>query len=384
MKTGHFCIGIFYLGLVLTPARAEFLPNLWNFLSQPSSVHGVAVPRPLPGREAPPPLITETSPENEGQTTIEPLIEDARPKASETTSPDSGMVTGWDGKRLSILGIDRSAFPEILILLQVRDPNGLPSLQINLNGFEVSEDEAPQPISNVAPAVPAQYPGDPISLAILIDSSGSMQKHMGAVKAAATRFVQRLRDDDQAAVIGFCSQPVQLSPMTKSKKRMVKGINNLYPRGFTALYDSVYMGVENLRGCGGRKAIVLLTDGKDDDGTGVQLSHVSLEKVVSAAQRLHVPIYIIGIGPEIGQDVLERMANETGGEFLQAPTGTDIDDLYTEIARELGRGDEGYVSITYRATEDEKDGTKRTVIIRYSGANAVATYPAPRKFPWIF
>ena len=384
MKTGHFCIGFLSLVVVYSPAWGEFFPSLWSLLSQPSSVHGVAVPRPLPGTDPLPSPPIESLPEEQEQTTVEPLIQDARPKDSGIPSPSTEIVSRWDGQRLNILGIDRSEFPEILVLLQVRDPNGLPSLEINLNGFEVSEDEAPQPINHVAPAVPAQYPGDPISLAILVDSSGSMQKHMGLVISAATRFVQRLRDDDQAAVVGFCSQPVQLSPMTKSKKRMIKGINNLYPRGFTALYDSVYLGVENLRGCGGRKAIVLLTDGKDDDGTGAQLSQTSLDRTISAAQKLHVPIYIIGVGSEIGRDVLERMANDTGGEFLHAPTSADIDDLYTEIARELGRGDEGYVSITYRATEDEKDGSTRTVIVRYAGANAVATYPAPKKFPWIF
>ncbi len=384
MKTGHFFTGILCLAAVITPVRAEFFPDILSFLSLPSAVHGVAVPRPLPGVEAATPSIDESSPTIPEPTPVEPLIEDARPKGNRSTSRDTDIVSGWDGKRLNIIGIDRSDFPEILVLLQVRDPNGLPSLQINFRGFEVSEDEAPQVISDVAPAVPSQYPGDPISLAILVDSSGSMQRYMGNVIAAAVRFVGRLRDDDQAAVVGFNSQPIQLAPMTKSKKRMVKGINNLYPRGFTALYDSVYMGVENLRGCGGHKAIILLTDGKDDDGTGSQLSHASLQQAVSAAQKLRVPIYIIGIGAEIDRDGLERMANDTGGEFLYSPKGVDIDDLYTEIARELGRGDEGYVSLTYRATEDAKDGSDRTVIVRYAGANAVATYPAPKKFPWLF
>lgn len=382
MKTRHFCMGILSLAAVFSPARAELFPNLWSFLSQPSSMHGVAVPRPVPGAEISPASIPETSPSEAGETTVEPLIEDARPRSG--SSSDTNIVPGWDGKRLNILGIDRTDFPRVLVLLQVRDANGLPSLQINYDGFTVTEDEAPQPISSVLPAVPAQYPGDPLSLAILIDSSGSMQRYMGNVNAAATRFVKRLRDHDEAMVAGFCSQPVVLCPMTQSKKRMLKGINNLYPRGFTALYDSVYMGVENLRSCGGRKAIVLLTDGKDDDGTGTQLSHASLEKTISAAQRLHVPLYIIGVGSEIGRDVLERMANETGGEFLHSPSGEDIDALYTEIARELGLGDEGYVSLTYQATEDARDGSDRTVIIRYAGANAVATYPAPKKFPWIF
>jgi VWFA-related protein len=395
MKLRHFCFGVLWGAVWFSSAQADVLGSLINLFTKPAATHGVAVPRPIGGHT----LMTQPSESDaglvaspatgKGEVLPEPLLENARPSDGfvREATPEilpAPVSPGWDGKRLSILGIDRSNFPNLLILLSVKDANGLPSLEVNPNGFELTEDEAPQLISGVEPCVPKQYPGGPLGLALLIDSSGSMQRYMDVVLAAATRFTQRLRDEDQMAVVGFNNRPQVLTPMTTSQKKMIKAINTLYPRGFTALYDAISTGVENVKACPGEKAMVLLTDGKDDDGTGVQLSHTPLETALKVANRAHVPIYVIGIGNEIAQDTLQRIADETGGSFHFTPKGEDLNDLYIEIARELGRGDEGYYKILYRASEDEKDGSERTVIIRYEGFSAVATYPAPRNLWWPF
>jgi len=76
------------------------------------------------------------------------------------------------------------------------------------------------------------------------------------------------------------------------------------------------------------------------------------------------------------------MANETGGDFLFAPNGEDVDELYQDVARTLGRGDEGFYKANYHATQGQKDSTTRTVIVRYRNSSAVARYPAPRNLFW--
>jgi VWFA-related protein len=373
------------LGLVSFSARAEFLTNWACILSATSASPEVAVPRPIkrlqPGHDpyegsSPEGILHET--QSNGGT-----VPSGRPSAERITEkPLPKEPVGWNGRRVTVLGIDRTEFPEIMVLFELRDNLGQPIASIDPSALHLSEDEAPQHITGVAPSVPEHIPGDPLSIAILIDTSGSMQPYIDVVQNAASRFAQRLREDDQATVITFCNQPVLVQPLTNSQKKIQKAIYKAYPRGFTALYDSVHMGVQSLQGCVGRKALVVVTDGRDDDGTGAELSRTPKERVITAANDARIPIFIIGLGEEIGRPVLERMADETGGDFHYAPSGGDVDRLYRDVAERLGRGDSGYYTLTYRASEGEKDGSSRTMVIRYQDALGVASYPAPKRLFW--
>ncbi|NUN97742.1 MAG: VWA domain-containing protein, partial [Candidatus Omnitrophica bacterium] len=138
----------------------------------------------------------------------------------------------------------------------------------------------------------------------------------------------------------------------------------------------------NLKDCGGTRAMVLISDGRDEDGTGRQLSRTSLETAISAAKKAKMPVFAIGIGQDVGRPILERIADETGGGYLHSPEGQDLDRLYTEIARRLGRGDEGYFKLVYRSTHPEKDGSTRTIVLWNDKTRAVANYPAPRGLLW--
>jgi len=305
-----------------------------------------------------------------------------REETSEEKEPPIIDIPPWKELKIRILGIDRTEFPEMLVVFSVKDYEGKPVMRMVPDFLEITEDEAPQAITSLAPCVPGQLPGEPLTLMLLMDSSGSMQRYIDVVQTAAARFVERFREDDRAGVVAFCNQPVVLTELTNNQKKLKKGIYNVRLRGFTALYDSVYLGLQMLSPCGGRRAIILVTDGKDDDGTGAQLSRRSLDEVLAAAKKWKIPVFVVGIGHEISQRVLEKMGNETGGDFLFAPTGDEVDGLYKEVARLLGRGDEGYYKATYRASADEKDGTQRTVIVRYENASGRAEYPAPRTLFW--
>jgi VWFA-related protein len=365
---------------VVSPAQAEWLSSLYGLFGGPSALPGVAVPRPINGHPVEPLPPGERTHEGDQDVPHYPASRLESPENENFEAP--GLPLGWDGRRMAILGIDRTEFPEMLVLFSLRDSEGIPVVSVAPAALELTEDEAPQRITSLVPCVPEHYPGEPLRLVFLIDSSGSMQRYIDVVQNAAARCAQRLKDEDQGAVIGFCNQPVLLCPLTTSQKHIQKGIYKVVPRGFTALYDAAYMGVQTLNDCGGRKAIVLLTDGRDDDGTGRELSKTKLETVLSMARNVHVPIFAVGLGRDISRPVLEKMANETGGDFMYAPEGKDVDTLFRRIARQLGRGDEGYYKATYRATEGEKDGSSRTIIMRYNGAQGVAAYPAPRRFFW--
>lgn len=377
MKTIRLGWGIVLVAIAVFPALAQTPPTKTS-LEGPAP----AVPRPLPGQETVPGF-TEVFPE-EGP--IEPTVPTPlygppapeEPKVERERGPDPML----DGANIPILGIDRTDFPEIMVVFGLKDDQGKPITDINRRYLEVTEDEAPQDILSLNRAIPERIPGPPLNIMFLIDSSGSMQAYMDVVQNAAARFVENFHEEDSAGVVGFCQEPIVIEPPTPKIKTIQKGIYSLRPRGFTALYDSVYLGLRMLSTCGDRRAIILVTDGKDDDGTGVQLSRRSLDDVLKFANETGIPIFVIGIGDGISHKVLERMGEETKGDFLFAPTGEEVEGLYKDVARMLGRGDEGYYKLHYHASEDERDGTTRTIILKYRHWVGLAEYPAPRSYIW--
>lgn len=378
-------IGFGVLGLVMFLLPAGAPSDLSPYVLSAAYAIEAAIPRPIQGRTVELPAPPAPEPLGIGQPIPPPqgLPEDQRPGPVVEVQPVAPKTApGWDGRRINILGIDRTQFPELMVIFELRDELGGPVRKINPNLMELTEDEAPQEIIGIGRANPERFSGDPLNIALLLDASGSMAKYMDVAQNAAARFVNRLREGDQAAVISFCNQPIVHTPLTTNRKRIEKGIFEASPRGFTALYDSAFAGINSLRGSVGRKAVVLLTDGKDDDGTGVQLSQRSVTEVVEAANNAETPIFVIGLGNDISRESLERLSYETGGDFLYAPSGSDLDMLYEQIASLLGRSLEGFYKLTYRATEAEKDGSNRTIILRHFDAVAVATYPAPRRYFW--
>jgi len=382
-----FC---FFLAFSLfgTPSTAE---DPETVVISPGPKVEPAVPRPIPPRPGadeayqPGPMEPEMRPIVPG--TLPPEEMWAGPRVPEggprlPPAPTFNWNEAWHEKPVAILGIDITNFPEIMAVISLRKDMYTPVTDVLINDLEVSEDEAPQTITSLAPCVPDRIPGEPLSLMFLIDSSGSMQEYIDVVQSSASRFVDRLRLDDRAGVVAFSDRAVHTEPLTDNKKKVQKALFEIQPRGFTALYDSIDMGTQGLAHCPGKKAIILVTDGKDDDGTGVPLSRATREGVIQQARAWRIPIFIIGIGDEISLPDLQRLARETGGEFLFAPSGEDVDALYTVVARRLGRGDSGYYQLTYRTTNFEKDATTRTIIVKYLGDAGAAQYPAPRNLLW--
>jgi hypothetical protein len=103
----------------------------------------------------------------------------------------------------------------------------------------------------------------PITLAVILDSSGSMQSALSTVHAAASRFVEGLGEEDQALVIDFDEKVFLLQSLTTNKKALHKAITSTRALGGTALYDALHASYRRIKGIEGRKAIILLTDGDD-------------------------------------------------------------------------------------------------------------------------
>ena len=93
----------------------------------------------------------------------------------------------------------------------------------------------------------------------------------------------------------------------------------LEPGGHTALYDAIAQGVESVKGVAGRRAVIVLTDGKANRGS------LDIDQAIEAAAKAYVSVTVIGLGEDVRTARLERIAQETGGNYFFTPSEERLD-----------------------------------------------------------
>jgi VWFA-related protein len=154
----------------------------------------------------------------------------------------------------------------------------------------------------------------PVTVVMLLDTSGSMIDSMAYLQTASAKFLTSLRKDDQVALYSFGGILKELSRFTKDKERLVSQIDRIYADGGTPLYDAVVRGVQLLTKVSGRKAILLFTDGADTT------SRLSYQSVARRCGRSSVPIFTIGCGDAVKnhaiRKLLDVLSENSGGESI--------------------------------------------------------------------
>src|SRR3990172_2266640 len=131
----------------------------------------------------------------------------------------------------------------------------------------------------------------PISIGILVDTSGSMQPKIQQARAAIAQFLRGLNERDDVFLFAFSDRPFLLQPFTSDHSLVMSRLALLHAYGRTALYDVILDGMLMVqRGRYDKKAILVVTDGMDP------ASHSSLNQVIAQARRMGVLVYSIGIG----------------------------------------------------------------------------------------
>ena len=175
-----------------------------------------------------------------------------------------------------------------------------------------------------------------LDLVFAVDTSSSLRETIGEVKAAAITFVQALDSADRVALFEIKNQPQRLLGFTNDRKRLIKVIEERFPRGETALFDSMLASLDALEGRNrGRRALVLFTDGRDSVYPAPTTKANLLRKVISRAQNLEVAIYTIGLGKRINEKALFRIAEETGGRFHFADKPKRLREIFEDIVTDL-------------------------------------------------
>ncbi len=151
-----------------------------------------------------------------------------------------------------------------------------------------------------------------VRLAVVLDTSGSIEpQEFEKTRALCAALLEELPAGSEAALLTFDDQERLLLPWTRSAQELRQALQIVHPTGRrTALYDAVFAASRQLREApAGRKALVLLTDGKDTGST------LTLEDGVRMAQDGRFPVFAVGIG-DVQDRILKRIAKLTDGEYV--------------------------------------------------------------------
>src|SRR5262249_30474588 len=135
-------------------------------------------------------------------------------------------------------------------------------VDVSPDDVEVLEDGTPQKVDTFQEAV------DPVSIVMALDASGSMKKSADIVRQTARDFVLAGRPEDSLGLITFGDVPLFAHTLASNRQWTLDAIDKYAPAGGTALYDALYNSLLHLRGVSGRRAVVVLTDGRDENNPG--------------------------------------------------------------------------------------------------------------------
>jgi Ca-activated chloride channel family protein len=227
----------------------------------------------------------------------------------------------------------------------------------------------------------------PIALALLIDTSASMDEKMATAQEAAIGFAQRLRSEDLAEIVDFDSRVNILQPFTNDVEQLERAIQRTAAGGSTSLYNAIYIALRELAKAPlrqadlRREAIIVLSDGEDTS------SLVSFDEVLELSKRSNTAIFSIGLQSEESRSrtgfreadfVLRQLAQETGGRAFFPERIEELPEIYRQISEELS----SQYSVGYISANPLRNGQWRRVIVRVD-RDAVSSrtkqgYYAPR------
>jgi Ca-activated chloride channel family protein len=209
----------------------------------------------------------------------------------------------------------------------------------------------------------------PIALAVLLDTSASMESKLETAQEAAIGFARRMRPSDLMEVIDFDSQVSILQGFTSDVAALERAIRQATVNGSTSLYNAIYVSLKDLKKARTnvnteirREAIIVLSDGDDTS------SLVAYDEVLDLAKRSETAIYAIGLKQNDGgrrdfkeaEFVLKQLSQETGGRAFYPGSVAELPKIYELIAQELS----SQYAIGYVSKNTARNGGWRKLSVR--------------------
>jgi Ca-activated chloride channel homolog len=243
----------------------------------------------------------------------------------------------------------------------VIDQANRPIYNLGKDDFTVYEDKVKQTLEGVSKEEV------PLSLGIVIDTSGSMRTKLKTVSDAAAGLIKTLKKEDEAFLAQFKIEPELVRDFTRDKLELEDGLNDLFTGGGTSLLDAVIATADyaHEKGRQRRKALVVISDGLERN------SAVKEKEVMQALKEDEVQVYFVGFVDEDddasslfgkspakkAKELLSRLAEDSGGRAFFPKDLSELPAVTEQIAKDLRTQ---YV-LTYYPTNPNRDNSFRTI-----------------------
>jgi tight adherence protein C len=275
-------------------------------------------------------------------------------------------------------------FPTVVLQVAIQDQRRQPIAGLATGDITIVEDGREfEPDS----AVMLKDSPTPLALLIALDTGLSMSEagRLEAAKDGVKGLIGRLRPADSAALVRFDTTFALANPFTRDKVVLAQSLDRLAAEGNRRLYDGAYLAVSEAARIAGNRAVLLITSGDD-----VQ-SQVTLGTVKNLVADTGTKVYVVGVGDQVRDEVLESLAKGSGGRYYKAPRASDLppvltaayDDftsryeiVYESRVREVAPGERVVAQVT---VVTPGGATTAAIAYRLPRTDGAAAAPAPRR-----
>lgn len=250
----------------------------------------------------------------------------------------------------------RSGTDIVSLFVTVADAQGRLVPDLTKDDFEVLDNARSQPVVYFENVI------QPISVVVMLDTSGSMTASISLLKQAAEQFLLRLLPADQGRVGAF-NDKIQISArFTNNRDDLISEVKELDFGNGTRLWDAVLTSIDELKGIEGRRVVLVFTDGEDTE------SRARLGTTIDRARADDAMVYAIGLESNFfnGQRMvcsepdsgLRKIADETGGGYFELKKTADLAPTFTRVAQEL------HAQYVMGFAPTERDGKVHKLLVR--------------------
>ena len=259
---------------------------------------------------------------------------------------------------------DLAGFPTVKAYVSALDAEGKPARGLTREGMTLSENGRSIKIDSMNGVDGSPQP---FSFGIVLDRSGSMEgEKIKRARESVLRFLSLMEPGDRASFITFSDKVELKEGLTDNIALLKQDTEAVKAGGHTALFDAIAAGVATVQGVPGRRAVIVLTDGKANRGT------LDINQAVVAAIKANVSLYVIGLGRDVRAARLEGIAEQSGGVYFFTPTPDGLAEIYQTISKRIRNE---YI-ITYR-TGERGDYLRSVSLTLKNGPQATRAYFQP-------